>query len=144
MQRSWMVIAGAVVLVLVLAGGGYWLLGHHKKESVAAQSHPHLVGMMGDTASELDNVAPDQDKICDASLKRAMDFGAVPPGASLTSSEAKAEQPEGHYSCQVQGADGKYTLNIDLSCPGSDAKTCFTLDSIRREDGTFTYQIEQL
>ena len=144
MQRSWLVIAGVAVLVAVLAGGGYWWLGHQKKVAAAHQKHPHLIGVFGDNASVLDNIAPDQDKICDASLKRAVDFGAVPPGTSLAGSEAKAEQPEGRYSCQAQGAAGKYTLNIDLSCPASDAKTCFTLDSVRREDGTVAYEIERL
>ena len=145
MQRSWLVIAGVAVLVLVLAGGGYWWLGHQKKTALAAQQkHPHLIGVFGDNASVLDNIAPDQEKLCDASLKRAVDFGAVPPGTSLAGSEAKVEQPEGRYSCQAQGAAGKYTLNIDLSCPASDAKTCFTLDSVRREDGTVAYQIERL
>jgi hypothetical protein len=145
MQRSWLVIAGVAVLVAVLAGGGYWWLGHHKRAVLAAQQkHPHLIGVLGDNASELDNIAPDQDRICDASLKRAVDFGAVPPGTSLAGSEAKAEQPEGRYSCQAQGAAGKYTLGIDLSCPASEAKTCFTLDSVRREDGTIAYQIERL
>jgi hypothetical protein len=144
MQRSWMVIAGAVVLALVLVGGGYWWLHHPSKKTVAAGSHPHLIGMLGDNATELDNAAPDQDKLCEASLARGLSFGALPPGASLASSDAKAGQPEGHYTCDAQGADGKYTLSIDLTCPNSDAKTCFTLDSVRREDGTVTYQIEQM
>jgi hypothetical protein len=145
MQRSWLVIVGVVVLAAVLAGGGYWWLGHQKKAHLAAQQNrPHLIGMLGDDASVLDNVAPDQEKLCDASLKRAVDFGAVPPGTSLAGDEAKAEQPDGRYSCQAQGAAGKYTLNIDLSCPTSDAKTCFTLDSVRREDGTIAYEIERL
>jgi hypothetical protein len=145
MQRSWMVIAGVVVLALVLAGGGYWWLGQHKKAAIAArQQHPHLIGMLGDDASELDNVAPDQDKLCAASLTRALAFGAVPPGTSLASSEAKPGQPDGHFTCDAQGGDGKYTLNIDLTCPNSEAKTCFTLDSIRREDGAFAYQVERL
>ncbi|HEX4860833.1 MAG TPA: hypothetical protein VFV07_06315 [Rhizomicrobium sp.] len=144
MQRSWMVIAGVVVLALVLVGGGYWWLHHSSKKTTAASQRPHLIGMLGDNATELDNAAPDQDKICEASLARGLSFGALPPGASLASSEAKAGQPEGHYTCDAQGADGKYTLNIDLTCPSSDAKTCFTLDSVRREDGTYTYQIEHL
>jgi hypothetical protein len=145
MQRSWMVIAGVVVLALVLVGGGYWWLHHSSKKAVAAGSqHPHLIGMLGDNATELDNTAPDQDKICEASLARGLSFGALPPGASLASSEAKAGEREGRYTCDAQGADGKYTLSIDLSCPSSETKTCFTLDSVRREDGTFTYQIEQM
>ena len=141
MQRSWMVIAGAVVLALVLAAGGYWFFKHQKKTTVAAQ-RPHLIGVLGENATMLDEAAPDQDKLCQATLTRALDFGVVPPGTSLASSEPKAGAADGRYTCDAQGADGKYTLSIDLSCPNSDAKTCFSLDSIRREDGTVTYQRE--
>ncbi len=142
MQRMWIVIAGVVVLALVLAGGGYWWLRHSNKHQMAAGARPHLIGALGDTASVLDTTAPDQDKLCSASLTRALDFGAVPPGTRLANSQAQAGQAEGRFSCEAVGADGKYTLNIDTSCPNSQEKTCFSLDSIRREDGKFVYQRE--
>jgi len=142
MQRMWIVIAGVVVVALVLAGGGYWWLGHSHKHQVAAGARPHLIGALGDTATALDTAAPEQDKICSASLTRALDFGAVPPGTRLANSEAQAGQPEGRFTCEAIGAEGKYTLSIDTSCPNSEAKTCFSLDSIRREDGIFVYQRE--
>jgi hypothetical protein len=142
MQRMWIVIAGVVVLALVLAGGGYWWLRHSHKQQTVAGARPHLIGALGDTATVLDTAAPDQDKLCAASLSRALDFGAVPPGARLANSEAQAGQAEGHFVCEAIGAEGKYTLSIDTSCPNSDAKTCFSLDSIRRDDGKFVYQRE--
>lgn len=138
-QRLWMALAAVAVVALVLAGGGWWWLGHSHKQMAAAKQ-PHLVGDMGETATALDTTLPDPGKICAASLTRALDFGAVPAGATLVSGEAKSEEPEGHYSCEAQGADGKYTLAIDASCPGSEAKTCFALDSIKREDGTVVYK----
>jgi hypothetical protein len=142
MQRMWIVIAGVVVLALVLAGGGYWWLRHSHKQQAAAGARPHLIGALGDTVTALETAAPDPDKLCAASLSRALDFGAVPPGTRLANSEAQAGQPEGRFTCDAVGAEGKYTLSIDTTCPNSEAKTCFSLDSIRREDGTFVYQRE--
>jgi hypothetical protein len=142
-QRLLIVIGGLVVVALLLAGGGYWWLHRgHKQQMAAAAARPHLIGMLGATATELDATAPDQDKLCAASLTRALDFGALPPGANLVSNDAQAAQTEGHFTCQAQAGDGKYTIAVDTTCPGSDAKTCFALDSIRREDGTITYQRE--
>ena len=142
MQRMWMVIAGVVVLALVLAGGGYWWLRHSHKQQAASAARPHLIGALGDTVTALETTAPDPDKLCAASLSRALDFGAVPPGTRLANSEAQAGQPEGRFTCDAVGAEGKYTLSIDTTCPNSQEKTCFSLDSIRREDGAFVYQRE--
>ena len=138
-QRLWILIGAIAVFAVVLAGGGWWRLSHSKKQSAAAE-RPKLIGLLGDTARQLDTTLPAQDKLCSATLTRALDFGALPPGTTLVSAEAKAEQPEGRFSCQAKADDGQYTLSIDASCPGSQDKTCFALDSIRRQDGTFTYR----
>jgi len=138
-QRLWIIVVAIAVLAVALAGGGWWWLSHGKKTAVAGE-RPHLIGALGDTARQLDATLPDKDKLCSATLARALDFGALPPGASLVSAEAKAEQPEGRFSCQAKADDGQYTLSIDASCPNSQEKTCFALDSIRRQDGTFTYR----
>ena len=138
---SWIWIAVAVVVVLVAAGGGYWFLKGGHKATVAA-NRPKLIGVLGDNATELDTTVPDQDKICAVSLARAMDFGAAPQGSTLVSQEATATQPEGTYTCQAQTSDGKYTLGITTICRGSQDKTCYALDSVKREDGQFTYRRE--
>lgn len=138
-QRLWILVGGLIVLGLLLAGGGYWWLKHsHKVTAAAAQ--PKLIGEIGRLVTALDNTMPDQDKLCSAGLARALDFGALPAGATLVSSDAQAAQPEGRFTCQAQGIDGKYTLNIDTACPGSQEKNCFALDSIRREDGAWLYK----
>ena len=138
-QRLWIIIGGIAVVALALAGGGWWWLGHQKKQAVASE-RPHLIGMLGETTRQLDAILPEKDKLCAATLMRALDFGALPPGSTLVSAEAKAEQPEGRFSCQAKADDGQYTLSIDASCPNGQDKTCFALDSIRRQDGTFTYR----
>jgi hypothetical protein len=138
-QRLWMIIGAIAVVALILVGGGWWWLSHSHKTATAAK-RPNLIGSIGDATQALDNTRPDDDKLCSASLARALDFGALPPGATLSSNEAKAAEAEGRYSCEAQGGDGKYTLSIDTSCPGGQDKTCFALDSIKREDGTFTYR----
>ena len=135
----WIWGAAVAVLVVALAGGGYWWLGMSHKTSVAAK-RPNLIGDLGGTVTALDTVAPDQDKICPITLTRALDFGVVPPGATLVSNDAQAGQPEGRYTCQVQGSDGKYTMTIDLTCPGSQDKTCYALDTVQRDDGTTLYK----
>jgi len=138
-QRLWILIGVIAVLALAIAGGGWWWLGHSKKAAVASK-HPNLIGLLGDTAQSLDTALPEKEKLCAATLMRALAFGALPAGASLVNAEAKAEQPEGRFSCQAKADDGQYTLAIDASCPGSQEKTCFALDSIRRQDGTWTYR----
>lgn len=138
-QRLWILVGGLIVLGLILAGGGYWWLKHSPKPAGAA-AHPKLIGYFGESVNALDDALPAEDKICSTSLKRALDFGVLPQGTTLASSEAQAAQPEGRLTCQAQGMDGHYVLNIDTNCPGTQEKTCFALDSIRREDGTFTYK----
>jgi hypothetical protein len=91
----------------------------------------------------LDTTMPAQDKLCSTTLTRALDFGVVPAGATLVSEDAQAGQPDGHYTCQAQGSDGKYTLAIDTTCAGSQDKTCYALDSVKRDDGTMTYRRRQ-
>lgn len=135
----WVWIGVVVVLALVVAGGGWWWM-HGTHKTVVAAKRPNLLGVMGDTVRALDTTLPDKDKICSASLTRALDFGILPPGASLASQEAKEGQPEGRYTCEAQGVDGKYSLIVDASCPGSQDKTCFALDSVRRDDGAVVYQ----
>lgn len=135
----WVWIGVVVVLALVVAGGGWWWM-HGTHKTVVAAKRPNLLGVMGDTVTALDTTLPDKDKICSASLTRALDFGILPPGASLASQEAKEGQPEGRYTCEAQGVDGKYSLIVDASCPGSQDKTCFALDSVRRDDGAVVYQ----
>ncbi|MBV9991702.1 MAG: hypothetical protein JOZ72_10450 [Alphaproteobacteria bacterium] len=138
-QRLWLIVGGIALLAVVLAGGGWWWYGHSHK-AVVASKRPNLIGLLGDTAQALDNTKPDDAKLCSATLTRALDFGALPRGATLASDEAKAGEAEGHYSCQAQGIDGSYTLNIDTTCPGGQDKTCFALDSIKREDGSWNYR----
>ncbi|HVU20074.1 MAG TPA: hypothetical protein VHE09_05035, partial [Rhizomicrobium sp.] len=99
-----------------------------------------LIGVMGDNLTALDTTLPDQSKLCSTTLARALDFGVLPAGATLVSSEVQATQPEGHYTCQAQGSDGKYTLGIDTNCPASKDKTCYALESVKRDDGTMTYR----
>ena len=135
----WVWIGVAVVLALLVAGGGWWWLHGAHKTSVAAK-RPNLIGTIGDTVSALDTALPDQDKICSATLARALDFGVLPAGASLVSPDAQAAQPEGRFTCQAQAGDGKYTLGIDTSCPNSQDKTCFALDSVKRDNGAVLYQ----
>lgn len=138
-SRLWILVGAVVVLVLLLAGGGYWRMKGEHKAAVAAK-RPHLIGDLGDTVIALDTVAPALDKFCAEMLARALDFGVLPQGATLTSSEAQTGQPAGRFSCQAQGGDGKYTLIIDTACPNSQEKTCFALDSVRREDGAWAYK----
>lgn len=135
----WVWIGVAVVVLLAVAGGGWWWMHAGHKTSVAAK-RPNLVGTLGDTVTALDTALPDKDKICSASLTRALDFGVLPRGASLASQEAKEAQPEGRYTCEAQGVDGKYTLGVDSSCPNSQEKTCFALDSVKRDNGAVVYQ----
>jgi len=135
----WVWIGVVVVLALAVAGGGWWWMHGAHKTNVAAK-RPNLVGTLGDTVTALDTTLPDRDKMCSATLARALDFGVLPPGASLTSQEAKEGQPEGRYTCEAQGADGKFTLVIDTSCPGSQDKTCFALDSVQGDNGAVLYQ----
>jgi len=142
MDRRLAVAAGAVVLLaLVLSGAGWWWMGreHHRR---AEAPRPKLIGMLGDTVTMLDTTMPDRDKMCEAALKRAQDFGTVPDGATLSSSEAKPGEADGRYTCEAQGGDGKYTLAIDTKCPNADRNNCFALDSVRREDGTWMYRHE--
>jgi hypothetical protein len=135
----WVWIGVVVVLVLAIAGGGYWWMHSVHKTNVAAK-RPNLVGTIGESVTALDTTLPDQDKMCSVTLARALDFGVLPPGATLVSQEAQAAQPDGHFTCQAQASDGKYTLGIDTSCPNSQDKTCFALDSVRRDNGTVVYQ----
>jgi hypothetical protein len=135
----WVWIGVVVVLALVVAGGGWWWMHGAHKTSVAAK-RPNLLGMMGDTVTALDTAMPDRDKMCSATLARALDFGVLPPGATLVSQDAQEAQPEGRYTCQAQGAEGKYTLGIDTSCPNSQEKTCFALDSVTGDNGAVLYQ----
>jgi hypothetical protein len=138
-QPMWVVIAAAVVAVLVIGGGAWWFLRGHHGTTTAAAKKP-LIGMMGDSLTALDTTMPSQDKLCSTTLTRALDFGALPAGATLVSGDATAAQPEGHYTCQAQGSDGKYTLAIDTTCPGSQDKTCYALESVKRDDGTTLYR----
>jgi hypothetical protein len=138
-QRLWIMIGAAAVVVVALVAGGWWYFGHGHKTTVAGKQ-PHLIGDLGETATALDNTQPDEDKICAATLSRALAFGAMPPGTTLTSDDAKSGEPEGRYSCDAQGADGKYTMVVDASCPNGTDKSCFALDSITREDGTVVYK----
>ena len=138
-QRLWLIVGGIALLAVVLAGGGWWWYSHSHK-AVVASKRPNLIGMLGDTAQALDEAKPDEGKLCSATLARALDFGALPRGTTLASDEAKAGEVDGHYSCQAQGIDGSYTLNIDTTCPGGRDKSCFALDSIKRQDGSWTYR----
>ena len=133
-------IAAAIVAVLMIGGGAYWFTRGHHGTTTATAKKPALVGMLGDNLTALDTVAPAQDKLCATTLARALDFGVVPPGATLVSQDASAGQPDGHFTCQAQGSDGKYTLAIDTTCPGSQDKTCFALDTVKRDDGIMLYK----
>jgi hypothetical protein len=134
-------IAAAIMAVLAIGGGGYWYMhSHHGVTTASNAKKPPLVGMLGDNLTALDTTLPAQDKICSTTLARALDFGVVPAGARLVSQDAQAGQPDGHYTCQAQGSDGKYTLAIDATCPGSQDKTCYALETVKREDGTTVYQ----
>ena len=135
----WVWVGVVVVVALAIAGGGWWLM-HGTHKTTVAGKRPNLLGVMGDTVTALDTTMPDKDKMCAASLARALDFGVLPPGATLVSQDAQEAQPEGHYTCEAQGADGKYTLRIDTSCPNSQDKTCFALDSVTGDNGTVLYQ----
>jgi hypothetical protein len=140
-QPQWVWIAAAIVLVLVIGGGAWWFLrGGHGMMTASTAKKPTLIGMMGDGMTALDTTMPAQDKLCSTTLTRALDFGVVPAGATLAGDDAQAGQPDGHYTCQAQGSDGKYTLAIDTTCPGSQDKTCYALDSVKRDDGTTTYR----
>jgi hypothetical protein len=136
----WVWIAAAVVAILVIGGGAWWFMRGHHGMTTATAKKPPLVGMMGDTLTALDTTLPAQDKLCSTTLARALDFGVVPAGATLTSNDAQAGQPDGHYTCEAQGSDGKYTLAIDTTCPNSQDKTCYALDTVKRDDGTMTYR----
>jgi hypothetical protein len=139
--RLWIAVGAVAVLVLALAGGGYWwMTSKQKAAQAAAAAHPHLLGDIGSLVTALDTTAPSPDKICATTLARALDFGVLPPGATLASQEAKAGQPEGRFTCEAQGTDGKYTMIVDTACPGSQEKTCYALDSVRRDNGTFVYK----
>lgn len=140
-QPVWVWIAAAVVAVLIIGGGAYWFTrGGHGVMTASTAKKPPLVGVMGDTLTALDTTAPEQGKLCSVTLTRALDFGVLPAGATLTSQDAQAGQPDGHYTCEAQGSDGKYTLAIDTTCPNSQDKTCYALDTVKRDDGTMVYK----
>ena len=139
-QPVWVWIAAAVVAVLVIGGGAWWFMRGHHGVTTATAKKPALVGMLGDSLTALDTTAPEQAKLCSTTLARALDFGVVPAGAALVSQDATAGQPDGHYTCEAQGSDGKYTLAIDTTCPGSQDKTCYALDTVTRDDGTMVYK----
>ena len=77
----WVWIAVAAVVILVAVGGGYWFLKGHHKTAVAVKGHP-LLGVLGNTVTDLDTTVPDADKMCSVALTRAMDFGVAPPGST--------------------------------------------------------------
>jgi hypothetical protein len=135
-------IVGLVVLALVLAGGGWWLYSHYAHKQTAQAKLPPLIGTIGSTVTALDTAMPEKDQLCTASLARAVHFGALPAGTRLTSNDAEAAQQEGRFICKAQNLDGQYTINIDTSCPGSQDKTCFALDSIQSGDGKWLYRRE--
>ena len=140
-KSPWGWVAAVVAVVLVAGGGGWWFLHNgHGTMTASTAKKPSLVGMLGDGVTALDTTLPAQDKICSTTLTRALDFGVLPVGATLVSSDAQASQPEGHYTCQAQATDGKYTLAVDAACPGSQDKSCYALDSVKRDDGTLTYR----
>ncbi len=140
-QSQGMWIAAIVVAVVVIGGGGWWFLrGGHGLTTASTAKLPAMIGTMAEGVTQLDTTLPPEDKICSTTLTRALDFGALPAGATLVSSDAQASQPEGHYTCQAQGSDGKYTLVVDATCPGSQNKTCYALDSVKRDDGTMAYR----
>jgi len=138
-QPLWVVIAAAVVAVLIIGGGAWWFMRGHNAATTASAKKP-LIGMMGDNLTALDTTMPAKDKLCSTTLTRALDFGALPAGATLTSQDAQDAQPEGHYTCTAQGSDGKYTLAIDTNCAGTQDKTCYALDTVKRDDGTMVYK----
>ncbi|HVV63940.1 MAG TPA: hypothetical protein VHC42_00600 [Rhizomicrobium sp.] len=137
---TWVWIAAAIVALLLAGGGVFWWMRAAHKPAVA-ETRPHLLGVMGETVTELDAAKPDMDKLCAASLKRALDFGVLPPGASLVKTDADAASAEGRYACEAQGGGGKYLIGVDTTCAGSKEADCFALDSVKREDdGTVLYQ----
>lgn len=138
-QRLWMIVAGLVVLGLIIAGAGWWWM-HRSSPHAAASNRPKLIGEYGQKLTALDDALPDSGDICAAGLKRALDFGALPAGVTLANSSAEDAQPEGHMTCQAQGAEGHYTLTIDTLCADGKAKSCFALDAIRRDDGQVLYK----
>ena len=134
-------IGAAVVAIAIVGGGAWWFTrGGHSIMTASTAKKPPLVGVMGDRLTALDTTAPEQGKLCSVTLTRALDFGVVPAGATLSSQDAQAGQPDGHFTCEAQGSDGKYTLAIDTTCPGSQDKTCYALDSVKRDDGTQVYR----
>ncbi len=138
-QGLW--IAVIVAALVVIGGGAWWFLrGHHGSMTASTANRPAMIGVMAENVTELDTTLPPEDKICSVTLTRALDFGALPAGATLVSSDAQASQPEGHYTCQAQASDGKYTLVVDATCAGSQNKTCYALDSVKRDDGTTLYR----
>jgi hypothetical protein len=137
----WVWIAVAAVVVLVAVGGGYWFMKGHHKTAVAVKGHA-LLGALGSTVTDLDTTVPDADKMCSVALTRAMDFGVAPQGSTLVSQDAEATQPEGTFVCHAQTSDGQYTLGISTICRGSQEKTCFALDAVKRGDGQVIYRRE--
>ncbi|MBV8976682.1 MAG: hypothetical protein JOZ13_04815 [Alphaproteobacteria bacterium] len=140
-RRLWIAAGGVAAVAVVLAGLGGWWLGHDHRPKVAVHL-PKLIGLLGENTTMLDTSLPDREKLCDAALTRALDFGAMPTGSHLADSDAKPAQPEGRYTCDAEAGDGKYTLEIDTRCPATQQNACFALDGIRREDGTWTYRRE--
>lgn len=138
---QWILIVGLVVLALVLIGGGWFWYSHTHKHTAQAKLPP-LIGALGNTVTALDTAMPDNDQLCQASLNRAIHFGVLAAGTKLVSSDAEAAQQEGRYTCKARGLDGEYTIGIDTSCPGSQEKTCFALDTVQASDGSWLYRRE--
>jgi len=141
-QPIWVWIGAAVVVVLILGGGSWWLWGgSHKTETPAAATTASADSSnLSAGLQDIDTPAPSMSEICTATLNRALAFGVLPPGATLSGNDAQASQPDGFYTCSAQASDGKYTLSFDMNCHATHEKNCFALDSVKRDDGTTLYQ----
>jgi len=132
-QQNVAVAAGAAIaVVLILGVGGYFLFAGGAKKTVPATSSSGV-------ALTPEQQAAIAQGVCGVTIQRVKDYGVLPSGATLASTEAsKANQP-GMESCQATSGGTQYALMAQVSCDDLSKADCVALDSVKSSDGTMLY-----
>ena len=105
------------LVVVVLAGGGYYFWSK---------------GLLGSSTS-----GP---SVCETMVKRARDYGVVPPNTTLAQPDPSKNEADGRPLCSAQSGPTHYTMTADLICSDMNKMTCLTLHSVKQDDGTSLFQ----
>lgn len=128
------------VLYSAKAKPGYWIGGAAVVAIALLLAFGNLLGPSGKT-------------VCTATLNQAKDFGAISPSAELDSSSAKSTDVRNRKSCTAKVGDETYTVVADVKSSDEDhhacrdflkQKSCISLYSVARADGTTTYQVREI